>query len=114
MGLDIGVVSIQYLERPEPPMYEFMLDLRLNSMIGLRDYYADSDSRDDADDMDDGGSDEIWNDGGFCEFTRNGLMKRASGWAIRKNLTPSEKAQLWDWIASLPWRNDFLMLHLGV
>lgn len=112
MGLDIGVVSIEYLAQPEPPMYEFMQDLQLNPMTGLREYYADIDSRDAADDLD-GESDDIWNDGGFCEFSRNGLTKRAGGWAIRKNLTPFETTQLLDWIAKLPWRNDFLMLHLG-
>ena len=113
MGLDIGVVKIEYLERPGQPMYRFMQDLQINRMAGLDEYYDDIDSRDAAGDMDDGESDEIWNDGRFCEFSRNGLMKRACGWAILKNLTPSERSQLLDWVARLPWQNDFLMLHLG-
>ena len=113
MGLDIGVVKIEYLERPGQPMYGFMQDLQLNPMAGLHECCADSDRRNDADDMNEGESDEIWNDGGFCEFHRNGLVKRASGWAIRKNLSPLERTQLLDWVANLPWQNDFLMLHLG-
>ena len=113
MGLDIGVVKIEYLERPDQPMYGFMQALRSNSMVGLADYFQDIDRRDADDDLMDDGDEGVWNDGGFCEFGRNDLTKRAIGWGIRENLPPVERMKLLAWVANLPWQDDFLMLHLG-
>ena len=41
------------------------------------------------------------------------MIRRATGWAIRENLAQSERALLLDWIANLPWSDDYIMLHLG-
>lgn len=114
MGLSIGVVSVRYLEEPPQPIIDFITDLRTLSSTGLEDYYRDLDDRDEDDPLgDDDDDDECWEDGGFCEFRRIGLVRRASGWAIRKRLTEADKALLLGWIANLSWNDDYIMLHLG-
>ena len=114
MGLSIGVSSVYYLPEPPQPIYDFMSDLRDHPSTGLHEYYRDLDDRDEDDPLgDDDDDDECWEDGGFCEFRRIGLVRRASGWAIRKRLTETDKALLLDWIANLPWNDDYIMLHLG-
>ena len=104
MGLDIGVVSIAYLDRPSQPMYGFMWDLMADPETGLGDALGD---------------DGLYWDGGgtgesaFYEFTRDGLIERANGWAAEKNLAAIERQSLLNWIESLPYRGDVIMLHLG-
>ena len=113
MGLSIGVVSIRYLDEPAEPMINFMDDLRASPSAGLDEYYRDLDARDEDDPLgDDDEDDEYWDDGGFCEFRRIGMIRRATGWAIRKNLSQSDRALLLEWIGNLPWNDDFVMLHL--
>ena len=114
MGLSIGVSSVYYLPEPPQPIYAFMSDLRDNHSTGLREYYSDLDSREDDDPLGDYESqDEHWEDGRFCELQRVGMIRRATGWAIVKNLSQSERTLLLDWIANLPWNDDYIMLHLG-
>lgn len=114
MSLSIGVVSVQYLDEPAQPVLGFVEDLRLRPSTGIEEYYQDLDDRDEEDPLgDDESEDEFWEDGGFCEFRRIGLMRRAMGWAINKNLSISERGLLLDWIANLPWNDDFIMLHLA-
>lgn len=104
MGLDIGVVSIDYLDRPGQPMYRFMWDLMANPELGL------GDDRDDDDGHWDGGG---TGESAFYEFTREGLLNRANGWATTQTLSDPERSTLLDWIENLPYRGDTIMLHLG-
>ena len=114
MGLSIGVVNVYYLHEPAQPIIDFMSELRFISSTGLQEYYQDLEDRDEDDPLGyEDNDDECWNDGGFCEFWRIGIIRRATGWAIRENLTQSERALLLDWIANLPWSDDQIMLHLG-
>ena len=103
MGLDVGVVSIDYLDRPGQPMYRFMWELMANPDTGMGDTAGD---------------DEYWDGGGtgesaFYEFTRDGLVNRANGWAAAQNIGDTERSTLLDWIENLPYRGDTIMLHLG-
>jgi hypothetical protein len=114
MGLSIGVVNVNYLHEPAQPIFDFMSELRSLPRTGLHEYYRDLENRDEDDPLgceDD--DDEYWDDGGFCEFWRIGMIRRATGWAILENLAQSERALLLDWIANLPWSDDYIMLHLG-
>lgn len=114
MGLSIGVSNVYYLPEPPQPIYDFMSDLRDRRSTGLHEYYRDLDDRNENDPLgDDHESDECWEDGGFCEFRRIGLVRRASGWAIHQGLIEADKALLLDWIANLPWNDDHVMLHLA-
>ncbi len=104
MGLDIGVVEISYLDRPGQPMYEFMGALMAQPDLGL------SEDVDEDDSCWDGGNN---GENAFYEFTREGLVNRATGWASSRNLNSEDTARLLGWIEGLPYRGDFIMLHLG-
>ena len=104
MGLDIGVVNIEYLDQPGQPMYRFMWDLMANPEVGLGDDPDDDDVH-----WDGGGTGES----AFYEFTREGLLHRANGWATAQTLSDPERSTLLDWIENLPYRGDNIMLHLG-
>lgn len=105
MSLSIGVVNINYLEQPGPPVYGFMQALMENPEVGL------GDDRDDAvDGYWDGGSGE----NAFCEFSREGLANRANGWATEQGLRPAAGEVLLNWLERLPYRDDnTVMLHLS-
>ncbi len=102
MGLDVGVVKVEYLKRPEPPIYDFLFDLMLNPFCGRSDEADESDAWGD-----------IWANNALYEFSRAGLRKRANNWANGQNLGPSEKAKLRRWIRNLPWQDGQIMLHMG-
>lgn len=99
MGLDVGVVSIEYLAQPGPPVHDFLLDLMLNPFC----------DRDD--------ESETWgyigSNNALYEFDRTTLRKRANTWANSQDFGPSEKANLCRWIRNLPWKDDHITLHLG-
>lgn len=103
MGLDIGVVKIEYLERPGQPMYGFMQDLMANPGIGT--------------DMDLFDDDSVWEAGGegnaFYEIERDQLLRRADGWAVKNHIDAADRARLLQWVDDLPWRGDCIMLNLN-
>lgn len=103
MGLDVGVVSIEYLERPGQPMHGFLQDLM-----------ADPDTGRELDPFD---YQYSWGDGwegnAFYEFERDVLLRRADSWAMQKRLDASDRAVLLQWVDGLPYRGDTIMLHLG-
>ena len=103
MGLDIGVVKIEYLERPGQPMYRFMQDLMANPGIGT--------------DMDLFDDDSVWEAGGegnaFYEIERDQLLRRADGWAVKNRIDAADRATLLQWVDDLPWRGDCIMLNLN-
>ena len=105
MSLSIGVVNITYLEQPGQPTYRFMQDLMAGPGVGL------------GVDLDD--ADFFWDGGGrgenaFYEFTRDGLINRANGWATEQNLSSNERLTLINWIENLFHRDEYTMLHLGI
>ena len=104
MGLDIGVVNIDYLDTPSQPMYRFMWELMADPYVGLGDDLDDDDLH-----WDGGNSGE----NAFYEFTRDGLLNRANGWAAAQNLSDMDRSTLLNWIENLPYRDNFIMLHLG-
>ena len=104
MSLSIGVVNITYLDQPGQPMYRFMWDLMADPEVGLG---AD---RDENDGWWDGGSS---GENAFYEFTRDGMLNRASGWADAQTLSDRERSTLLDWVENLPYRDDTIMLHLS-
>ncbi len=104
MGLSIGVVNIRYLERPEQPIYRFMQDLMEDPETGLANNAGEDDWF-----WDGGGSGE----NAFYQFTRQGLVNRAGGWANRQNLDAAQRQSLLNWIEALPYQGDAITLHLG-
>ena len=104
MGLDVGVVSIEYLKRPEQPMYGFLQDLMADPDTG-----TELDPYDYAPGWGDG-----WEGSAFYEFERDVLLRRADGWAMKKNLDATDRTVLLRWIDDLPYRGDAIMLHLNM
>lgn len=104
MGLDIGVVRIEYLDRPGQPMYGFMQDLMANPDTGT--------------DMDLFDDDSVWEATGegnaFYELEHDQMMRRADGWAVKQGIDAADRATLLQWVDDLPWRGDFIMLHLNI
>ena len=101
MGLDVGVVTFEYLPEPQPPVHDFLYDLLLDPYTGIDEEYEDDDW---------GGS---WDDNGMYEFSRSGLTSRAKIWAGDRSIGQSGENGLLNWIEALPWRNDIVSLHIG-
>ena len=104
MGLDVGVVTIEYLERPDQPIYGFLQALMADPDVGTELDPFDYES----------GWGDGWEGNAFYEFNRDVLLRRADGWAMQKNLNANHRAILLQWIDALPYRGDTIMLHLGM
>ena len=85
-------------------MYRFMWDLMADPEVGLGSTLGVGDAH-----WDGGGTGEST----FYEFTREGLINRANGWAAGQILSDSERLTLLNWVEGLPYRGDTIMLHLG-
>ena len=100
MGLSIGVVSIDYLDEPQPPVSDFLKDLALNPALGIDndgDYWG-------------GG----WAENTFLEFELSALILGADVWSINNDLSEAEWTSLETWLSNLPSRDGYVMLHLAV
>ena len=107
MGLDVGVVTIEYMRTPTRIVQDFLFDLSLDPYTGVYD--------------DDGDDDRSlyeewsgrWENNALCELWRDALLTRASNWANEKVVSVSERYVLMNWVAALPWQDDGrIMLHL--
>ena len=97
MGLSVGVVTIDYLDVPRPPVSDFLKDLAMNPSIGLEgDHWG-------------GG----WGENTFLEFEKDVLAERADHWCTERGISGTGRAVLNNWISGLPDRNGYVMLHLG-
>ena len=103
MGVDVGVVTIEYLDQPPPPAYRFLEDL----LLGLIPAPEDDD---DVDEYDWGGD---WANNSIHEFHRASLDRRANRWAAHNRLSDADQAVLRQWLDELPWQSDYITLHLG-
>ena len=93
MGLDVGVVRIDYGYPPSGPAYGFAWHLVQNSREA---------------------------DWGFSkgenvlsEYTRAGMLRQVDEYVEGKGLRPNDKALILNWVYGLPWNGDTVMLHLG-
>ena len=95
MALSVGVVSIEYLEEPKPPVSDFLKDLALNPNLGMQDW---------------GGG---WEGNSFLEFQRRVMSARARKWCTQNGVDEAGRTAIRTWIAALPWQDGYVMLHLG-
>ena len=100
MGLSVGVVSIEYLDEPQPPVSDFLKDLAMDPPVGS-----------DEDDGDYWGGG--WEENTFLEFEQSVLVERADNWCTMRDISASGRTDLMAWLSGLPWRNGYVMLHLG-
>lgn len=92
MGLDVGVVRINYIERPRGIVYGFLWYL---------DYHAF-----DADWEVSCGSDT------FVGYTYGNIVGQAEQFSEMEDLNEHDRAQVMSWIGKLPWNQSTIMLHL--
>ena len=104
MGLSIGVVNIKYIPEPPQPMYGFMQALMADPGVG-----TDMDLFNDTTPWEVGDGENI-----FYEFERGELLRRADGWAVKNGIDAAERTTLLQWVDELPWRGDFITLHLNI
>lgn len=98
MALSVGVVSIDYLDEPQPPVSDFLKDLALNPNLGNDgDYWG-------------GG----WEENTFLEFEQATLAERADNWCAERGIDASGRTTLMTWLSGLSWRDGYIMLHLAV
>ena len=99
MGLSVGVVSIEYLTEPQPPVSDFLKDLAMNPDLGMDDgdYWG-------------GG----WSENTFLEFELDALVEGAEVWCDDRDVDDSGRTALVTWVSNLPSNDGYVMLHLSV
>ena len=93
MGLDIGVVKIRYIDRPGGAALKFVSYLGEN--------YWDADW----------GLSEGENI--IVENTKETMFQLVDDYAKSEGLADDDKAAILEWVHSLPWKDDVIMLHMG-
>ena len=96
MGLDVGVVQIDYSHaRPVGAAYQYAWELMA---------YDDLEG-------------DCWkvSDGGqvFIEMAYETMATHAMKYIESKNLSSTEAHEVMRWVRGLPWRGQVVMLHLG-
>ena len=110
MGMSVGVVTIKYLDEPRKPTRDFLFDLASDVSLG----FSDEEYEEETDDVEPytwGGG---WGANTLVEFSRSYLDWKAERWATRAGVGAEPKGDVQQWIASLPWNDDMIMLHLNV
>ena len=93
MGLDIGVVKLDYLERPEKAAYDFARHLAAHSDEAEWSVFSDGHV--------------------FVELTRDTMISLMDGYVSDKRLEPRDAETVGEWVDALPWRDHVIMLHLN-
>lgn len=93
MGLDIGIVRIEYLNRPMEPIYSFLSELAMD---------AGCDSW--------GG---FWEGNAFVELMRRAMLSKARAYSRKQSLPKDDLDKLIAWVKGLPWDGNTIMLHLN-
>ena len=93
MALDVGVVQIDYLDRPRGAAYRFA-------------WYLAGEWDNDAWEVSSG-------ENVFAEFDYDHLTRQAYEFIISEGLVSVEARQIMRWVRNLPWRGRTIMLHLG-
>ena len=109
MGLDVGVVTIEYLDTPERPVSEFLLHLAGDEALGYDDEDYEDATGDDEHYAWGGG----WGGNAVVEFSRDYLNWKVDQWVSNQSIGAEERDSVQRWISELPWENDMVMLHLG-
>ena len=93
MGLDIGVVKLDYLERPENTAYDFARHLAARSDEAEWSVFAEGNI--------------------FVELTRDTMTSLMNGYVSDKKLDQEDAETVGKWIDALPWRDHVITLHLN-
>ena len=82
MGLDIGIMKVEYLERPGGVVYDFACEMAAG---GATDAYM----------FGEGGS--------WIPFTQRQALRMLDEFTRERGLSPQERLEVRSWLASLPW-----------
>ena len=82
MGLDIGIMQVEYLERPGGVVYDFA-------------WHLVQEGADDAYMFGEGGS--------WIPFTQRQVLRLLDEFTRERRLSPYERLEVRSWLASLPW-----------
>ena len=93
MGLDIGVVKIDYLDRPSGAAYRFAWHLAGEWDDQTWEVYSGANV--------------------FAEYDHDHLTNRAQRFIASERLDSAEAHQVMSWVRNLPWRGSTVMLHLN-
>ncbi len=93
MGLDIGVVKLDYLERPEKTAYDFARHLAAHSDEVEWSVFAEGNI--------------------FVELTRDTMISLMDGYVSDKKLDQEDAKTVGRWVDALPWTDHVIMLHLN-
>jgi hypothetical protein len=93
MGLDVGIIRIEYLDVPKGLPYRFAWNMAI-----------------------DGAGDAYMNGGGnsWIPFTQRQLLVMLDEFAVDKALTGAEKQEVLEWVRSLPWDGWVDDLNLNI
>ena len=92
LGLDIGTLSISFLERPGEAAYEFAWEMAAQANV---DGYM-------------GGDGNCWG-----AFTKEQVRGMLSDFSSDNGLSSRQEAAVWAWVESLPWDGDDIELHFS-
>jgi len=92
MGLDVGIFTIKYLERPRGRAYSFAWELAIEA--SANGYMH--------------GEGNNWG-----PFEKQQVHELLDEFAENKGLSTQEKAEVWAWVESLPWEDDIIELHFN-
>ena len=93
MGLDVGIVDIEYMDRPKEPALGFLAELA-------------------GEDLPEGWSGG-WEGNAFLQIYQEDLERRAKEYASAKGLSQDAADSLLSWVRGLPWEKHVIMLYLN-
>lgn len=82
MGLDVGIMTVRYLERPRGTVYEFAWELAHEASVNG---YLHGDGNN------------------WGPFTQRQVLHMLDDFAEKRGLDPTAKAEVLAWVKSLPW-----------
>ena len=94
MGLEVGVIpTIEYLDRPHEAARGFISHLSNNAEEADWHVIAPMNK--------------------IVEYTRENLCRLMERYITAGDLTVADVRGIRGWVNSLPWKNDYIMLHFG-
>ena len=92
MGLDIGIITTHYLERPRGIAYQFAWELAAEASTSG---YMHGD------------------DNSYGPFTKRQIRRLLATFAEQKALNQEQTAEIQSWVNSLPWDGNNIELHFN-
>ena len=86
MGLDIGIMQVEYLARPKGVVYDFACEMAARGAVDAYMF----------------GEGNSW-----IPFTQRQVLRMLDEFTRERGLSPTERLEVRSWLASLPWIGDW-------